>query len=187
MKKYLFLIIAFSLGAGSCSKETSQQNEDVIPNFDFEIWNGWSPQFWKSNSCPACSKQILTDIVRQSTDAYSGKYAVELLNNNFYPAFIQNKFAISSHPNTLNGYVKATLVTGDTVIVKISLYRNNVVVDSGKWTGVESLPAYTAIHIPISQNALLVDSAKLYIRGGQKKTAAWSTSTVLLADDFTLR
>ncbi|MDB5123651.1 MAG: hypothetical protein JWP94_1780 [Mucilaginibacter sp.] len=187
MKKYLFLIIIFSLVAGSCSKEKFQKNEDVIPNSDFEIWNGWSLPFWNGNNCPACSKQILTDIVKQSTDAYSGKYAVELLNNNVYPAFIQNKFAISSHPNSVNGYIKATLVTGDTVIVQISLYRNNVVVDSGKWIGLESLPEYTAIHIPISQNAKLVDSAKLYIRGGQKKTAAWSTSTVLLADDFTLR
>jgi len=54
------------------------------------------------------------------------------------------------------------------VSIKIQLFNNAVIVDSGQWIGTSSIPNYTQIVIPITQYSSNVDSAMISIQGGHQ-------------------
>ncbi len=140
-----------------------------VPNGDFESWNALSPKYWKTNSCPFCLPPFDTYIVQQDSSPYEGKFAAKFIYNNVYPAWAENKFAISNHPDNLTAFVKCNLYGNDTVSVKIKLLKNTTVVDSGQWFGTANITKYTQINIPVTQSLSKVDTAIITILGGHKQ------------------
>lgn len=159
----------------SCNKDKTTQ-AITIPNGDFENWTTTPlPENWKTNSCPLCLPPFETYIVRQEASAYHGQFAAKFIYNSVYIAWAENKFYIPGHPSNLTAYVKCNLYGPDTVAIKIKLFHNSAVADSGYWLGTASTTGYMKISIPITQNASKVDSALIRIEGGQKKVSGGST------------
>jgi hypothetical protein len=177
----LFISVLITLVLFSCKKETPSQQIIPIPNGDFELWDNMPALlFWQTNSCPLCDPPFETYIVQKVTDAVSGQFAAKLISNNVYSSFANNKFSITLHPTHLTGYIKSTIVSGDTAIIHIDLFSGNNIVDNGNWYETSSTAKYTRIEIPISQNSTSVDSALIRITGGKK------TNTELYVDNFVL-
>ncbi|HEY8784498.1 MAG TPA: hypothetical protein VIM16_22925 [Mucilaginibacter sp.] len=166
--KVLFFLIAIAVVAG-CKKDKTVRQNNPIPNGDFENWANYnSLQDWKTNSCPLCVPAVNTYTVQQVTDAYHGKFAAKFIYNGVYAAMAENKFKIQSHPVSLTAFVKNNLYGTDTVTIKIKLFKDLVVIDSGQWVGTSSITNYTKITIPITQNSFQADSALIFIKGGDK-------------------
>jgi hypothetical protein len=176
----------------SCKKDSNPQPSIPIPNGDFENWtsgtssNGPLLQDWVTNSCPACVPPVETYIVQKdSLNTFHGKYAAKFVDNTVYPAQAQNKFAVPYHPSTLSAYIKPIIYGGDTVSIKIRLFENKAVVDSGQWLGTSSSSSYGQLVIFISHNSMQVDSAQITIRGGHKSSGV--NTTVFWVDDLSLQ
>lgn len=188
IKTFLLLCIAF--GITSCSKDADVQvpvqPQQTFPNHDFESWSGQLPSSWQTNSCPACVPAYETYIVQQDTMAYQGQFAAKFIYNNVYAAWAENTFSISSHPAHLAAYVKCNLAAGDSVLIRIRLFNNNVPVDSGEWYGTASIANYTQVVIPISQNSTQADMAKIYIEGGNVN-ASPGNNTELWVDELVVQ
>jgi hypothetical protein len=162
-------IISISLMIMSgCTKDRTGQTSS-IPNGDFENWTT-APRLmdWKTNSCPECTPAFETYIVQKDSTSFHGRYAARFVYNNEYPAWAENKFSLSVHPLFLGGYFKCNLNGTDTISVKIWLYKNEAIVDSGEWLGTTSIPDYSHIGIPISQHVSQIDTAIIRITGGHK-------------------
>jgi hypothetical protein len=154
----------------SCKKESANQQTIPIPNGDFEQWdNIQNLLIWQTNSCSACVPPFETYIVQQVTDAEKGKFAAKFVYNNVYSSYAINKFAISSHPSSLTGYIKSTIASDDTAIIHIDLFSGNNIVDNGNFYETSSNVSYRKINIPISQTTTNVDSALIKIIGGEKQ------------------
>ncbi len=164
----IFIIIAYLIFINACTQEKMDQNLLEVPNGDFENWTDLRLQKWSSNSCPFCLPPFETYIVQQDSLAFNGKYCAKFIYNNAYPAWAENKFAISSHPEILTAYVKSQIYGDDTVSVKIKLLKNSVVTDSGTWLGTSTFSNFTLIKIPITQSMFQPDTAIIAIRGGHK-------------------
>jgi hypothetical protein len=176
----LFIIIIIIAG---CTKDNTPR-EIIIPNGDFEKWNTIpKPEDWEASGCPPCLPPFDTYIVKQVTDASHGQYAAKFIFNGYWLAFAENKFAVPYHPSILSAYFKCDMDASaiDTTSIKISLLKNGIIVDSGKWTGITPRAAYTKLNIPISQSATTVDSALIRIQGGINK------NTILWVDNLTLQ
>jgi len=166
-RKNIIILIVFIAIAG-CTKDRIGQS-NLIPNGDFESWSeNLLLANWESNSCPFCDPPFETYIVQKDSSAYHGKFAAKFIYNNIYAAWAENKFSLSAHPLFLGGYVKCNLYGTDTVSVRIKLYMNKEVVDSGEWLGTSSIADYQHIDIPISQHSSQVDSALIRITGGHR-------------------
>ena len=177
----LFFAILITSFIISCRKDAVSQKIILIPNGDFELWDNMPTLLsWHTNSCPLCDPPFETYIVQKVTDAVSGQFAAKLISNNVYSSFAYTKFSISLHPTHLTGYIKSTIVSGDTAIIHIDLFSGNNIVDNGNWYETSSTAKYTKIEIPISKNATLADSALIRITGGKK------TNTELYVDNFVL-
>ena len=147
----LFISILITLVLFSCKKETPSQQIIPIPNGDFELWDNMPTLlFWQTNSCPLCDPPFETYIVQKVTDAVSGQFAAKLISNNVYSSFANNKFSITLHPTHLTGYIKSTIVSGDTAIIHIDLFSGNNIVDNGNWYETSSTAKYTKIEILLS-------------------------------------
>ena len=172
----------------SCSKKNNPQPGIIpIPNGDFENWTGTDRlQNWTSNSCPECVPPFETYIVQKDSNAYHGKYAAKLVYNDVYAALAENKFFIPSHPVSLTAYIKSAIAGADTVSIKIRLYKNNAVADSGLWLGTSSVDKYAKINIAITQSSMQVDSAKITITGGHVK-GALNNNTTFWVDHLSLQ
>src|SRR6266487_2401835 len=179
MKKVKIFIVLISMsGFLSCAKDTRNQKiiipkdttnqKIIIANGDFENWNLGSLQNWETNSCPMCVPPYETYIIKQDSSAYHGQYAAKFIYNNVYTAWAQNKFSIPKHPSNLTSYVKCDLYGADTVSIKIKLFYNGSIVDSGEWLGTSSISNYKKIDITITQNSSKVDTALIRIEGGHK-------------------
>lgn len=166
MKIYLFK--HFLLAVFTCLSIKAQSQ---IPNMDFENWEMciWRthPIEWTTNGCA----QFTSKVVLSDSMAYNGFLAMKLKNSGVYKPWANTGFPITLHPYSLKGYVKCNLAnTNDTVSVKIVLFNNSMAVDSGEWIGTSSISNYTQISIPITQNALTIDSAMVLIAGGNHLT-----------------
>jgi hypothetical protein len=196
MKKSIsLLIVCVMLMMASCDKENAVQKKPdsnaklliTVPNGDFELWDpGYWLSVWKNNSCPPCMQPVETYIVKQDSIAYSGQFAAKFIFNNAYPSWAENKFAISYHPLQLNANVKCNLVAGDTVLIKVSLFNNSQVCDSGIWLGLNSINVYSPIAVAISQSSAQADSCVIFIRGGQKSNYP-NTNTEFWVDNISLQ
>ena len=181
MKAIVFILMV-SLFYG-CKKDSGIKNFIEVPNGDFESWQSFFPEHWRTNSCPMCAQPLEWNIVRQDSTPYSGQFAAKLIFNGARAAYVENKFWIPCHPEKLTAYVKANINAGDKVSILIRLYSGATVVDSGYWTGNSSFVNYTKVDIPISRNSLVADSAFIRIEGGN---LASQPATVLWVDNLTL-
>jgi hypothetical protein len=176
---FISIIIAF-LFAG-CKKNNTVSQIIPIPNGDFESWNSWPVlSDWQTNSCPLCVPPYEPYIVRKVTDAASGQYAAQFIFNGFYPGEAVNKFPVSLHPSSLQGYIKSTITGTDTARIHIDIIAGNTIVDGGDYYETSSSPAYKKIQVAVSQNYLVADSVSVMIKGGSKP------NTVLFTDHFEL-
>jgi hypothetical protein len=169
----LIYFSAIVIGLAGCTKEavilpfnSTYQNQQTIPvpNGSFENWNMFLPENWTTNSCPACAAPFMTDIVQADSDVCDGNLAAKFYFV-VYPAWAENRFPVAVHPVNLTACVKCNLYGVDTVLVKVSLLFNSLVVDSGKWIGTSTISNYTTITVPVTQNSASVDSAVIYIEG----------------------
>ncbi len=182
----IFFLIAI-IGIASCKKDKTAGGTYPIPNGDFEDWSSYNSLLeWKTNSCPLCVPAINTYTVQQVTDAWHGQFAAKFIYNGAYAATAENKFAVQGHPVSLTAFVKTDMVGADTVTIKIELFHNSTVVDGGQWFGTSSATNYAKITIPITQNSMQTDSARISIKGGHK-TNFVDKSTSFWVDDITLQ
>jgi hypothetical protein len=170
VSRIIFILITFVV-IESCTKDRAGQT-NLIPNGDFENWTA-APRLTdlKTNNCPECDPPFETYIVQKDSSAYHGRYAAKFIYNNVYAAWIEIKFPLYTHPLFLGGYVKCHLNGTDTVSVKIRLFKNTAVVDSGEWLGTSSITQYQHMGIPITQHSAQVDSALIRITGGQTRNS----------------
>ena len=164
----LFIICVLLIALQGCIKENSTSPSN-LPNGDFEGWTVNDVlQDWKTNSCPECVPPYESYIVQKTSEAYHGQYAAKLIYNGVFPAMASNKFALPAHPQALCGYAKCTLNENDTVFVRVQVFSQNAVVDSGQWISTTSVPQYQKFNIAITQSSALADSVLITIRGGNK-------------------
>jgi hypothetical protein len=173
----LFIVSALIFAFSGCKKERPLPISANIPNADFEGWSSTDYlQNWSTNSCPLCLPPYNTYTVQKTTEAYHGQYAVKLIYNGVYSAMASSKFAVSNHPSSLMGYAKCQILEKDTVSVKVMVYNQNAIVDSGTWINTEPITSYRQFIVPISQNSTHADSVKIIIKGGSHAigTALWA-------------
>ena len=187
MKTLKFIILCLLVATvGSCKKNQNNPNKQkgqiiAIPNGDFEQWNSWPVLIdWQTNSCPLCMNPYNEYVVVKDSLSYHGKYAAKFIYNGLYKSRGQNKFAISTHPTLLTGYINSTITPGDTAMISIDIFYNRQVVDSGKLYETSSTSNYKKFEIPITNNSLKADSAEINIIGGGKQ------NTELTVDYLTL-
>jgi hypothetical protein len=187
MKLLLPMAILISVTVNlSCSKDPAVQTIP-IPNGDFETWDNMSVLAnWKTNSCPTCVAPYETYIVKKDSSAYSRQFAAKFIYNNVYASWAENKFPISRHPIYLTGNVKCNLFGTDTVSIKIFLYNNNAISDSGQWLGTSSIANYINLIIPITQSSSIADSALIKIQGGDKSGVP-NSNTEFWVDNLSLQ
>ena len=175
---FLFIIILFF----GCTKTNSPQEIIPIPNGDFEYWSSGPELFnWQTNSCTICTKPIDEYVVKQDADASHGNFAAKFIYNYVYVAMATNKFSIPKHPSAMTGYVKIKMAGSDNTLIKIDLFKNSILIDSGNWTGTSSIANYTRIDIPITQLNSEADSALITIKGGKKPgTVFWIDNLSLI-------
>jgi len=145
----------------------------LIPNAGFEDWSwvgGWyeNPDNWITNN-----NQIV-NYVWKDTTAYQGNYAIGIKPN----GYARFKFQYSTHPNSLNAYVKSDISGADSVFIDVFLFSGGNIVDEGHWINTNSITNYSLINIAVSQNSLVVDSIEISIKGGKQ------TNTVLIVDEL---
>jgi hypothetical protein len=171
--KALFFL-GIILAIYSCKKDNLPPSG--IPNGDFENWNSYNQlEDWKTTYNPFSMSQINSYVVQKTTDAYHGKYAVQLIYSGALIAEANTKFAVSSHPSNLTAFVKCKLNFRDTVSLKARVFYRGAIVDSGQWLGATPITAYQQINIPISKHSAQADSVMVSLRGGH---------VFLLTDNF---
>jgi len=162
----VLVCVAVVIALHGCKKEENLPVPNIT-NGDFESWTSVDElQGWKSNSCPTCSPDFQTYVIQKTTEAYHGRYAAKIVYNGVFCATASTKLAIATHPDNLTGFVKCQLNPGDSVSIKVRVYSNNTVVDSGRWVNRESISAYKQIVIPVSHSSTHADSVKVSVRGG---------------------
>ncbi|MBL1214337.1 MAG: T9SS type A sorting domain-containing protein [Ignavibacteriae bacterium] len=133
---------------------TSTLFAQSVPNGGFEGWSGANINDWTHNG----SASIPT--VTQTTDAYSGSFAVQgevidFFNTAFPPTLFtgtqaQPLFPMSSHPTTLTGQYQYEPQGGDILLIEIVLINQSI---GGGAEGhveiTEAASGYTAFEIPI--------------------------------------
>jgi hypothetical protein len=180
MKKVVVFLCCASGIFFSCRPYLSPNSPLGVPNGDFEMWNaGPILTDWVTNSNPFSTSPINTYIVQQDSTPYHGKYAAKLVYNGVYPAEAENKFAVLTHPTYVEFFTKINLYGPDTVSVRVDVFKNDVIVDSGYWNCASSLSNYTQVQIPITNHSMQADSVLISIRGGKnfglqgQKTEFW--------------
>src|SRR5947207_4386532 len=121
MKKLiLFLLVILSI------KFSSAQ----IPNSDFENWT-ITPLWEELDGWTSFYSDFVLPCISKDTDAYSGSFAV-YFNNFAIPSFAYTSFPISSKPDLLRAFVKATVAADDSIYIRVILYNSLQATDSGK-------------------------------------------------------
>jgi hypothetical protein len=187
MKNFIHLaVFTLILIVGSCASDNLPLLT-TIPNGDFENWDKRpSLQNWKTNSCPECLPPFNTYIVQKdSSFVYHGLYSALFVFNNVYPSWAENKFPVKTHPSSLNGFVRGSILGTDSVYIKIRLFNKGVVIDSGRWFGTSLTSNYERVMIPITQSSPNADTVIIRIQGGHRHT--FENPTALWVDYFTLQ
>ncbi|MBK5285074.1 MAG: T9SS type A sorting domain-containing protein [Bacteroidia bacterium] len=143
------------------------QPGDSIPNAGFEAWwffAGWGPVpgSWTVNV-----SQILPADEEMDTVAHSGNLAMRMINHGNLRPYAACGFTVSQHPDVMSGFFKNELLANDTAVIRVRIYYNNVVVDSGYreiYSGI--IPGYILFSIPLSQNSPDADSCLVILDGG---------------------
>jgi len=146
----------------------------LVPNSGFEQWTDQYPDQWFTNSCPQCDPPWESYIVRQDTDAFSGNYSANLYSNGVFKPFAYTTFPVAGRPLKLRFQSKvlfpACINTGsttDTVMAKVEIFYNGLVVDSGMWSySGQNIQTYQPIEVPLSITSFSFDSCRIYFEGG---------------------
>lgn len=189
MKAILFSLALCISVLSSCKDDDNNPIPAVftVPNGDMELWDSAPlPLSWTTNSCPMCLSPYEQYIVRMDTASQHDSLAALLIYNNMYPAWMENRFAVPAHPQSVSAWVKLLASPTDSVIIQVSVIDNNTVVDGGVWYGTGNINTYTEINIPISQNSSSADSAVIYIQGG-KVGSLIGFNTMLWVDNVTMQ
>lgn len=138
-----------------------------VPNPDFENWTTqttYTPDGWMVEN------RLIGNSVSRATDAYAGNYAMKLqtifasngdttqgytqtgtnINNNNWGW--RPTFAVSSTPNSLNGFYKFIPQNNDTFTINIGLFKNGMNVGGAYYKSSATLNTYTPISVPIYYN-----------------------------------
>ena len=171
MKTLKFIILCLLVVTlGSCKKNSYNAKVLSIPNGDFEQWTNLPTLVnWKTNSCPLCMGPEKQYIVIKDSLAYHGKYAAKFIFNGIYKSWAKNKFAITTHPILLTGYINSIITPGDTAKISINIFYNKKIVDSGKFYETSTTTNYKEFKISITNNSTKADSAEITIIGGGKQ------------------
>jgi hypothetical protein len=179
-----FLLLGCLLVIVSCKKDVPlppvtppiiQSNQIVIPNGDFEDWElthltgFWQPNKWKTDGVNCVCGGTPFDyylVKKDSQTVQHGIYSAKLICSPPGTSWAKNKFATAYHPSYLQAYVKDTMVSAtDSVLIKVDVFYQNNHVDSGMWMATASIPTYSLVNIPITQNSSKADSVMITIQG----------------------
>lgn len=134
-----------------------------IPNFSFEQWDSINgdeiPVDWKLSSDTLGQGGFKDD------DAFSGFYSLNLHASGIYYAFATCNFSIGYRPYVLNGwYHLDRWAPYDTLGVRVKLYSNHVLTDSGELLFSDyHISAWSPFSIPITTNSITADSVFIEI------------------------
>lgn len=145
-----------------------------IPNSGFEQWTNLQPDSWVTNSCPFCDPPWESYIVRQDSDAFDGMYNADFYSNGVLKPYAYSQFPVVYRPVKLKFYFKTLFppcinspgFPGDTVSARVELLYNGMIVDSGYWNTHTGNSNYVMAEIPLSGNATMFDSCRIYFEGG---------------------
>jgi hypothetical protein len=183
MKKITFILIVLFATAINTNAQ--------IPNPGFENWytssNGFDPVGWiTSNASPFVS-------VEQATPAYLGSFAVKVKT---WQAGIMivggacqsNGFSFSSRPTALTGYVKCTIMPGDTASIAVTATLggvNGVGVGAARKFYTSSVSSFTAFNLPIDYvSGSATDTIYIDIIAGKANTPLLGTE--IIVDELSL-
>lgn len=206
MKKYYFLASALIILVGSVFSQT-------IPNAGFENWittgSYANPQFWDSpNAETAVIPIIGFSTVTKSTDAHSGSFSARLETKSLLGMPIPGMLTLGNltiniasfnftltggvpfnlRPEKLKGFYKYAPAGGDTMVVGVVFYKNNLSGGSdtigvayylsnaavSTWTAFETYVDWFTSETPDTMNIFSVSSASMQGNAG----------TVLMLDDL---
>jgi hypothetical protein len=173
MNNKTILIVCISLLA-------NMLNAQSIPNPGFENWHtvgGWydNPDYWNSNNNSITAPGVVKD-----TNAYAGVLGMMVANVSGTQARAYTGFHVTAHPYSVSFYGKSTITAGDSVSVRILIYNGGVEVDSGRWFGSVSVPAWSPYVVSVSQNSTNADSMFIEVKTGSQ------FGTRLSIDEFTM-
>lgn len=196
MKKLFTLQLCIMLLSGSIAQ--------TLPNSGFENWSQADPDSWKS------SNFMIPSSVSKSASSYSGANAARLetktytftaapgsltlgkITQNGFSANVSGGIPFTGRPDSLVGYYKSTVQSGDASYFGIGLFKRNPssgILDTialGKITKSSSASDYTRFSVPVyyrssetpdTLNILLMSSANIV-------TAV--VGSVLYVDDLSL-
>jgi hypothetical protein len=183
MKKFTFLmtlLIVLTINANT-----------QIPNPGFENWynsaNGFDPVGWiTSNATPFVS-------VERATPGYQGNFAVKvktwMAGIIVAPGTCQSDaFYYTSRPESLSGFVKCTIVPGDSASIVITVTQggiNGVGVGAARKVFNSSISSYTAFNLPIYyDSSAATDTIYIDIIAGRQATP--SLGTEIIVDELSL-
>lgn len=174
-----------------------------VPNNDMESWSVETRNkaaLWVSNDDQYSNG--VDYMVEQSTDSYSGDYAVKLNNlvgNNSNFARIKTGIDINSwnpvfpilyNHEKLYGYYKYFPADGDTLFVRVSLYENGAYIGFGELEIIESASIYTQFEVPLTYGPGNADSCSIefsiFKNNGQQPGASYGIIDNLSFDAIAL-
>lgn len=180
MKKFTLILLAQAI----CFSLFSQ----IIPNGGFENWSSSDPDNWKS------SNFMIPSSVTKSTASYSGANAAKLetktytftaapgtltlgkITQNGFSANITGGIPFTSRPDSMVGYYKNSLQSGDASYFGVGLFKRNTTnnaldtiavgkitknVTASNFTRFAVPLNYRSVETPDTMNILLMSSANI--------------------------
>lgn len=162
-----------------------------IPNAGFENWEQKTifgttfndPVGWLSINYANAIENIPA-AATQTTDAYSGNFALKLTNTEGEDKLAASistmklngmefidKIPITSRVKSLKGYYKYSYTDKDTCLISLSIYKNGSAIGSGFLEMSTITENYTAFEVPVeyynSDTTIIPDSAFILIQAAQ--------------------
>jgi hypothetical protein len=162
-----------------------------IPNSGFENWytsaSGYDPVDWvTSNASPWVS-------VTQATPAYAGNYSLsvavwQIMGANVSGVCQSNGFYFSSRPYALNGWVKCTVMPGDSVSVVVTATSggvDSVAIGAARRIYTSDITSFTYFTLPIYYpTADPSDTVYIDVTAGRMGTPIYGTE--IIVDELSL-
>lgn len=136
-----------------------------IPNYDFESWTSYPDWSEHLDEWTSFYSELIAPMIYKDNDAYSGTYSM-LMYNGVFASYAYTSFAIQEKPTSLRAFVKGSVESGDSIYIRVVLYKQALPVDSGRWVGHNGFDAFTPVTVLISQYSNDADSALIYVNGG---------------------
>jgi len=159
--------------------------QDVIPNGNFELWDG-GPVNWVDPIATTDFQNVF-----QSNDAQSGASSVRfemLFDDNsgtYLPAGLNSvPFTITESHTSINGFYKGTSVESDFLTINAVFFKNGEALGTGNFIAMESAADWTPFSIQLDfQGTQIPNEAFIYIAVGGS-TGTGHEGTVFLVDNL---